>query len=574
MAQPPADVDWRGAWISSGDDDPAAPLLRRLFDVPVGVVAGRLHVAGLGLHRTTLNGEPVSDARLESGLTAYDRSVIFSSYRVALTTGPAVLGVELGRGFYTMSTPNVWRWEQAPWRSVRKALVQLELLDSDEDVVATVCSDEHWRWAAGPTVFDSYYEGETYDARLAQQGWDTAGFDDASWAPVQIVDPPTGRLIPQHHEPVRVVDDLEVVAWSGDAGRPLVADFGRTIAGWVKISTAGLPGGTTIDLQYGEQLDSTGAVEATSEHVFSDRFNRDRLVVGERPVSWEPRFSYTGFRYVQVSGVDDRSMITLTGRHAHNDVATISTFSCSDPVLSWIDAAMRLTVLNNLHHLPTDTPVYEKNGWTGDAQVAAEAMLGQLDLERLLVKWLDDMADSQLPSGLIPVIIPSPGWGYEELAPAPEWTTLYPYLLDRLIHWYDRDDLADRHLGPVLRYLDHELGRVEGDGLTSGVLGDYLTPGSDGTPPADDLRIAASCYLYRALRLTADLVERTGWRSPSSLHAEPVLRLRAAATPWRRRSTTRSGTRARPAIAVIASRRTARPPTSCRSRSASPRPSG
>lgn len=516
----------QGRWITSGEDGSVAPLLRREFTVPSEVARARLHVAGLGLHRTTLNGLPVTDARLESGLTAYDKTVLYSSYEVELRAGPAVVGVELGRGFYALTTPNVWRWEKAPWRSLRKALVHLELLDGDDRVVDVLVSDEQWRWAPGPTRFDSYYEGETFDAGADPLGWDVPGFDGSGWSAVQLTDPPSGRLVPRRHEPVRVVETIETVRWLGGGDRPLVADFGRTIAGWAQISSASLPKGTAVDLRFGEQLNPDGSVSAESDHVHSDRFNVDRLVVGDHPVTWEPRFSYKGFRFVQVDGVDDPAAVTLRGQHAHNDVASVSTFTCSDPVLSWVDAAMRSTVRNNLHHIPTDTPVYEKNGWTGDVQVALEAMLGQYDLSRLLAKWLDDIADSQLESGLIPVIVPSPGWGFDELAPAPEWTTVYPYLLERMVTWYDRPDLADRHLAAVLRYLDHELARIDDDGLTSGVLGDYLSPGNAGTPRHDDLRIAASCYLHRALRLTADLVDRTGWTDGGSSPAE---RLRAAA---------------------------------------------
>ena len=526
-------VGWKGSWITSGEDGPAAPLLRRELEVPAGATAARLHVAGLGLHRTTLNGRPVTDARLESGFTAYDKRVIFSSYDLVVAPGPAVLGIELGRGFYAMTTPNVWRWEQPPWRSLRKALVQLDLLDADGVVLERVVSDEAWRWSPGPTRFDSYYEGETFDAGADPLGWDAPGFDATGWSPVQIAEAPAGRLVPQDHQPVRVVDTIDVVDWRGGGGRPLVADFGRTIAGWAEITAAGLPAGTTLDLTFGEQLRPDGSVQAENDLVYSTRFDVDRLVLGDRPVSWEPRFSYKGFRFVQLDGVEETESITLRARHAHNDVDSVSTFSCSDEVLSWIDQAMRLTVRNNLHHVPTDTPVYEKNGWTGDAHVAAETMMHQFDLERLFVKWLDDMADSQLASGLIPVIVPSGGWGYTELAPAPEWTTLYPFLLDRVVTWYDRLDLAKRHLGPVLRYLDYELTRIDSDGLTSGVLGDYLSPGNHGTPQHDDLRVAASCYLHRALRLTADLIDRAGWSDPggdgSDAPGGPVSRLRLTA---------------------------------------------
>ncbi|MVA77669.1 Bacterial alpha-L-rhamnosidase [Auraticoccus sp. F435] len=420
-APPPvAEVGWQGDWISDGTDDPAAPLLRCELTCDERVRSARLHVAGLGLHRTSLDGRPVTDARLESGLTAYDRRVLYSTYQLELTAGRHALGVELGRGFYAMTTPNVWRWEQAPWRGPRKLLLQLELLDSAGELVDVVSSGPQWRWRAGPTLFDSYYEGETFDARAVPAGWDEPGFDDADWAAVQLVAPPAGRLVPQRHEPVRVVASHDVARWHGGrgSGRPLVAEFDTMLAGWAELGVgAGLPAGTTVSLRFGEKLAGDGTVVAESDLVHSERFNVDQLITSGEPLSWEPRFSYKGFRYLQLDGVDDPTTVSLRARHAHNDVAVASTFSCSDPVLSWIDSAMRLTVRNNLHHVPTDTPVYEKNGWTGDAHVAARAMMSQFDLSRLLAKWLDDMADSQRADGLIPVVVPSPGWGYQELAP-------------------------------------------------------------------------------------------------------------------------------------------------------------
>ena len=506
-------VQWRGGWITSGDDGPVAPLLRREFHAPAGTTRAVLHVAGLGLHRTTLDGRPVSDARLESGITDYARRITYSTYPVELGPGVGVLGVELGRGFHSMTTPNVWGWEEAPWRGPRTALVQLELLGADGGVLGSVVSDETWRWAPGGTRFDSLYEGETFDADLEPHGWDEAGFDDSGWSPVQMAEAPAGALVPQRHEPVRIVGSYPPVRWNGGDGRPWVADFGHQRSGWVQVTPTGVPTGRRLTLRLGERADDAGVI-LENPHVHSTRLDVHELVVGEDRQAWEPRFTWTGFRYAQVEGIDHPDQVELLARHAHNDVATTSTFTCSDPVLTWIDTAMRATVVNNLHHLPTDTPVYEKNGWLGDAHVALPAMLHQLDLRRLLVKWLDDLVDGQTVEGQLPVIAPTPGWGYIE---APEWTTVYPYLLDQLDRWYGLGELLDAHREPLLRYLRRELTRIDEDGLVEGVLGDYLAPGTDGTPAHDDLRMAASCYLVRGLRAGAALLERHG-HEPGEVH--------------------------------------------------------
>lgn len=462
-----------------------------------------------------------------------------------------------------MTTSNVWAWEQAPWRGLRMALVQLELLDVDGTVVDTVVSDTTWSWTPGPTRSDSFYAGETFDVGADPIGWDAPGFDASCWRPVVAAQPPTRRVVVRQHEPVRVVDTIEPVTWLGGSGRPWVADLGRQISGWAQLTvndgspeaTPEIVPGTVITLRFGESVDAGGLVVAENEHVHSERLDVDELVVGAGPVTWEPRFTYHGFRYVQVDGldgVDVPSTITLRGRHAHNDVASVSRFACGDDVLTWIDTAMRSTVRNNLHHVPTDTPVFEKNGWTGDAQVSAEAMLGEFDLQRLFTKWLDDMADAQLASGGLPVIIPTPGWGSD--LPAPEWTTLYPYLLERVITWYDVPGLADRHLDGVVRYLDHELSRIDDDGLVIGRLGDYLAPGFEGPPPNDDRRIAASCYLVRALWTTARLLDRVGAPTRRGWPSRPGCGLRVM--PCRPRSMRRSSIRVLAATAAIASPRT------------------
>lgn len=459
----------------------------------------------MGLHRTTVNGEPVSDARLESGFTAYHRRILYSSYSIDVEPGPMVVGVELGRGFYAMTTPNVWGWHTPSWQGPRMALVQVELLDPRGREVARFCSDQSWCWADGATLFDSLYEGETFDGTSALAGWDRPGFDASDWQAVRLLPPPQAELTVRGQEPIRVVDTIDPVAWSGGDGTALVADFGTQLAGWVQVDAHDVPAGQRLQFRYAETRSAEGISHA-NPHVHADRLDTDEFIVGEHIRTWEPRFSYKGFRYVEVHGIDRPDQIRLRARHAHTDVRSVSTFTCGDEVLCWIDRAMRLTVRNNLHHLPTDTPVYEKNGWTGDVQVAAETMMAQYDLRRLFTKWLDDIADSQRDDGSIPVIVPSPGWGWTT---APEWTTLHPYLLERVATWYGESDLVERHRGPVLRHLRFLVDQRGTDGLVDGTFGDYLAPGSEGTPPGDDLRIAATCCLVRALRTTADLLERT-----------------------------------------------------------------
>src|SRR5690606_8522797 len=197
-----------------------------------------------------------------------------------------------------------------------------------------------------------------------------------------------------------------------------------------------------------------------------------------------------------------------------------------EPTYVQLERMMRRTVLNNLHSFPTDTPMYEKNGWTGDAQVGAPTMALTLGLAPFFTKWLGDLRDSQIDSDQIPVIVPSGGWGYQELAPAPEWTTVYPYLLREMHRWYGDTHVLSEHWEPALAYVDWELGRLE-DGLAVTALGDYLSPGTGGNPP-EDTRLTATAYLHRALIAMAEVGEMLG-------HDDEAARLRSAADGLRAR---------------------------------------
>src|SRR3954468_21483250 len=185
---------------------------------------------------------------------------------------------------------------------------------------------------------------------------------------------------------------------------------------------------------------------------------------------------------------------------------------------------MKRTLLNNLHGIPTDTPMYEKNGWTGDAQLGAPVMAYALGVHRFLSKWLGDLKDSQNGDGQLPVIVPSGGWGYADLGPSPEWTTVYPYLLREMYRVYGDDALVADHWPAVVRYLDWETDRLE-DGLALTELGDYLAPGRDGNPP-EDSRLTATAYLCRSFTSAAELGDLLG-------HKEVALRYRTTAEACR-----------------------------------------
>jgi alpha-L-rhamnosidase len=518
----------QGPWatgVSVRVPENPAPLLRREFTLGKPVSRARLYLSGLAYYEAELNGRRVGNQVLDPGFTDYDETVLYAVHDVTdmLAVGGNAIGVTLGRGFYGMTTPNVWNWHQPTWHGEPRLLARLEI-EHPDDTRTTVGSDTSWKFASGPTLSNSLYAGESFDARKAAAGWSEAGFDDSGWRAPVVHDAPKGTLRAQQHEAIEVVETVRPVAITELRSGVYVVDMGRTMAGWTKLSVQA-PAGTMVEMRHGERLKSDGSVQWENGHVPGRHQTDVYTCAGTGQESWEPKFSYKGFRYVEVSGLPARPRPEdVLGRVVHTKVRETGTFRCSEPFFEQLDRAMRRTLLNNLHWIPTDTPMYEKNGWTGDAQLGAPTLAYAFGMPRFLTKWIGDLADSQNGQGQLPVIVPSGSWGYKELAPAPEWTTVYPFLIRELYRWYGDDRVAAEHWQPLTGYLDWEIGRLQ-DGLAVTALGDYLPPGYGGIPP-EDTRLTVTAFLYRALLGTAELGDVLG-------HHDVAARYRSVAAECR-----------------------------------------
>ena len=496
------------SWITAPGSDPQHPLLRTTFNPQAQVTSARLLVTGLGAFHAHLNGSRVSADELAPGQTDFAKTVLLNTYDVTalIDDGTNALAIEVGRGFYAMTTPNVWGWHTAPWRNSCRALAELHLSYTD-GTTEMITTGPGWKASTGPITADSMYAGEDYDARLDAPGWTSADFDDGAWPHAVIAVFPGGAptLTPAQHDPVRAVETL-AVSWQQIGPTRWVGDLGSVIAGWCRYELLTAEP-IAVTATHGERLRPDGTVDNDNEHV-TGAMQVDHVRLDNDHRSFEPRFSYKGFRYVQVDDLSDvPEHLRLTGVRVTASLPRWAEFSCSDPYLERFHQVMVRTLDNNLVHIPTDTPTYEKNGWTGDAQTALPAILTSYDSERFLTTWLNDLRDAQRPDGWLPVIAPTPGWGFEGWQ-SPEWTTVYPHLLAELVAEYGATALLDDHLEPALASLRWELSRRDDDGLVDSVCGDYLSPGTPGPAP-EDRRLTGSLFLARALHDTARLCRRT-----------------------------------------------------------------
>lgn len=499
------DGDWKAGWIGApappeGETTPA-PMFRREFELSAPVSRARLYLCGLGYFEATINGNRVGEEVLAPAYTPFHKRAQYVVYDVTgdLSEGANAVGVTLGRGWLALNSPSVWDHQHAVWHREPCLFLQLEV-DCADGSSAMVVSDDSWRVHDSATTRDSILCGEWYDAPLEQDGWDAPGFDDSHWQPAALVPAPTKRLVARNHEPIRRISAFSPVSVSCPRPGTWVFDAGVMTAGWVKLHVNG-PAGTTVEIRYAEKLRDDGTVNNDIDIIYEE-IQTDRYTLkGGGPETWEPRFSYKGFQYVQLDGFPGTpSLDSIEIVEIHSDVPSIGDWESSDELLNTIHRNTRRAILNNLYGIPTDTPVYEKNGWTGDAHLTAEPALRNFGIELAHRKWLDDIADSQREDGLVPLIIPCPGWGQDDSS---EWGSAYI-----LVAWYVYRATGDirileRHYLNMARYLTFLESRAT-DGVSPSVLGDWLPPGYPDRDP-EGPAVSAVAYVYTDARLMAEM---------------------------------------------------------------------
>ncbi|MEV7085312.1 alpha-L-rhamnosidase [Streptomyces sp. NPDC093085] len=434
----PTDATWRttdrppaGEWSAPGYDDTAWPAarslapwgagpwgkvtaayapaaqLRREFRLPRRKIArARLYATALGLYEAHLNGRPVGEDRLAPGWTDYDRRVQYRTYDVTalLTPGANALGVTLAAGWYAGNIA----WFGTHNYGERPALLaQLEIVYSDGSTDRIV-SDPDWHAATGPVTHADLLMGEEYDARRETEGWTRAGFDASGWLPADTSDRVTARLVAQIDAPSRAAAELPARTVTEPAPGVHVYDLGQNMVGTVRLTVTGAEG-TTVRLRHAEVLNPDGTLYTTNLRTAraTDTYT---LRSGGRQ-TYEPRFTFHGFRYVEVTGVrEPPAPEEVVGRVIHTDAPFTMAFTTDNPLLNQLHANITWGQRGNFLSVPTDTPARdERLGWTGDINVFAPTAAYVMESARFLTKWLGDLRDGQRADGAFPDVAPIAG---------------------------------------------------------------------------------------------------------------------------------------------------------------------
>ena len=495
--------DWKGYWIGmpGSPGSQSAPLFHRDFLTRRTISRARVYIGGLGFYELHLNGRKVGDRVLDPAFTRYDRRVLYATYDVTsfLRSGNNRLGVMLGNGWYNPVVKDAWDFQKAPWRALPKFLLRLRI-DYADGTSDDIVSDSSWRFAPGPIVFDSIRAGEDYDARRELPAWDQAEGNTTGWSAAPEVQAPSGLLSAEVMEPERVVETIGAAKVSEPTPGTFVFDFGRNLAGWAQLRVVG-PRGTRVVMKFGERLRGDGLLDQTliAQDLKEGNFQSDAYTLkGSGLETWEPRFTYHGFRYVQVSGFPGSpTRESLRARLVRTDFRSGGRFSSSNPLLHQIDQMTTRSYEANFHGYPTDCPHREKNGWTADGHLAAEQAMYRVDNVAAYEKWMADFKDEQRDSGDLPGIIPTAGYGYE-WGNGPAWDSAF-----LLIPWYlylysaDRQILID-HFEHQKKYVDYLTSTSRGGLYTHGV-GDWM---SLDEATAND--VTSTAYYYADAKILSD----------------------------------------------------------------------
>jgi len=514
--------DWKGKWIEgkvygeSSFSDPVhgtnkisyGCLIRKEFSLEKDIAQARVYISGLGYYELRINGEKIGDHVLDPGWTDYKKRILYSTYDVGkcLKKGKNAIGIMLGNGRYIKA----YGYDGSP-----KAILQLNTEFTD-GTMQSIVTDDTWKIGQSPILSNDIYQGETYDARLERPGWDLTDYDDSDWDGARIGDGPGGKLVSQaSFPPIKINRIIQPLSISSPKPEVYIYDFGQNFTGWAALHLRG-PRGTKVTLRYAELLDEKGMLNVIPNR--GAKATDTYILKGEGEEVYEPRFTYHGFRYVEVTGFPGTPTLeNIEGRVVHSAVKPIGGFICSNPLINQIHRNILWGQLSNLMSVPTDCPQRnERMGWMGDAQLSAEEAIYNFDMATFYKKWIEDIKEAQKEDGSVPDVVP-PYWS---LYPAdPAWGTacvVIPYLL----YQYCGDKrILEECYSLIKGWVDFLTGKAEDYIITYGKYGDWCPPAHI-KPVETPTELTSTWYYYHDTLMLSRMASILGRLSDAEKYSE------------------------------------------------------
>lgn len=477
------DSDWQAKWI--GEDSLSNPgetaakntrlaarYLRKPFEANKGnIQSAVIYISGLGSYEAYLNGKRVSEDVLAPTVSWYPNRVYYNTFDVTplVKKGANLLAVKLGNGrFFGM--------RESPTQvfGLPRLLAQLEIeyADGSKEVIV---SDETWKVTSkGPIVANNEFDGEEYDARLELAGWESAGYDDSSWLQADIMDAPGGKLTAQTNPNLRVMEEIKPVSITPLSDGKFILDMGQNMVGWLKVNNLNGKKDQPITFRFAEILnpDSTIYLANIRSAKVTDIYTPAR----DGAFSWEPSFVYHGFRFVEISGLDEEPALSnFTGKVVYDRMETTGWFETSNQVINQTFKNAYWGIRGNYRGMPTDCPQRdERQGWLGDRATGCFGEAFIFDNAHLYSKWTQDIEDSQSPEGSISVVSPRYWTIYHDDV---TWPAAYFYAAKMLYHQYGDSEPIRKHYASMKRYLERvQEVSMQDFILTKDAYGDWCMP--------------------------------------------------------------------------------------------------
>jgi hypothetical protein len=509
--------EWKGKWIQAPwsterdgaelDGSRPMPLFRKEFVLRMKPAKVELRIAGLGQYIASLDGVDVEPNGLHQAWTDYRKTVTYDAFDITnkLSSGAHVIGVMLGNGMYNVqgSAGRFTKFEGSFGVPMMIAELRVSYVDGSAEVIA---SDDTWRVDNGPVVFSSTYGGEDFDARKVQPGWDRPGFQDAHWITAKVVDGPRGTLMPAIAPDVRTTEMPAVPKAKAVGGNRQVFDFGQNIAGWPHVVVNGAAG-AVLKLTPGELLNPDGSVSQQS----SGGGRRGAqwwsyTLRGGKEETWEPQFSYYGFRYLEAEWIVGTAapapgkVLRVTAERLTSNSTVTGSLASSNEMLNAIHKLIVEAMHNNEVSLFTDCPHREKLGWLEETHLVASGLMFNNDLHGLYAATAKNIRDAQHEDGMVPTIAPQYmmfGPKYPIYDDSPEWGSSSILAAWAAYRFYGDLTQLEQNYSTMKAYLKYLESRAT-DGIVTYGLGDWydIGPGEPGFSKLTTAGVTGTLMLY------------------------------------------------------------------------------
>lgn len=435
-----------------------------------------VHISGLGMYELFINGELIGDQVLAPVPTDYRRTVTYNSFDVTeqLQAETNALGVVLGNGrYYTMrQNYKPYKIPNFGYPKMRLNLI-VEYADGSRQRIA---SDPSWRLTGeGPIRSNNEYDGEIYDARKELGDWTRVGYDDSSWLKAQRTGIPYGTLRGATSPNMKIMERLPVKGVTHYEGRTII-DFGQNMAGWVKLKVRDTEPGDTIMMRYAERLNDRG--DSLYVRNLRDARSRDIYIADgtEQGKEWSSRFSYHGFRYIEVTGMKNPTAEDFIAEVVYDNMPTVGQFHTSNEVINTVYRNAWWGLNSNYKGVPLDCPQRnERQPWLGDHAVGTWGEAFMFDCGTMYAKWMDDIREAQREDGCIPDVVPA-FWNY--YTDGMVWQSVLPIICEMLYEHNGNIEPLRRNYGAMKKWMDHMRNRyMNSEGLvTKEKYGDWCLP--------------------------------------------------------------------------------------------------